>query len=535
MKRLTALALAFAMLLLLFTGCAKTRQEGGSMHDSLRTKQAPDAPAATEPEPQKPATEKPPKNPTLRPEPPEPEEGAPVLEDYSRFEGIYKAPSEGWQTVVLEVRACGDILLLEYGAWEDGSLAYSWAEEFWPEESISEDGALTRVSGQYQGFSVTDGRAEYWSAAAPRTIALTDEGLVLQEGDIAYTYRRNDALPTIHSTFSEQQRALSGMPSAKLAGEWNYADPYTAAYLRLGEDGSLLSVVKERHRPAAVLQGAWALGSEEGELTVCAALIGDMEQAYELTFYDYPESEGIFLAYYGEELDLPCSDGIFFWLCEGEWTTGLPLRELSSTYYELLHEDGILDCGDDYYGYYSYRIAQFFVDFDSDALCEINDEIFTRFWTPAQTELERIGNGEPPNLDTISYFYTCYDGLEQLTLWTYSAYELPDIAVYCYDREQDAHLDTRGVLKRLGIREQDFLDAVREAARTCYENTYSNVQEAARQAYGYDERLAWTASDEAVNLDLPVVVTEYGTLAVIARIGSMVGAGYDYVTLYPFA
>ena len=52
---------------------------------------------------------------------------------------------------------------------------------------------------------------------------------------------------------------------------------------------------------------------------------------------------------------------------------------------------------------------------------------------------------------------------------------------------------------------------------------------------GYDEKLAWTLSDEAINLDMPVVVTESGELAVIARIGSFAASDYYYAALYPFS
>lgn len=538
MKRLTALTLALAMLLLLFTGCAKTRQEESSMQDKLHAKQTPgvQTPAQTQPhEPAQPTTtgKTPIKGSSAQHPTYVPREEVPVC-DYSRFEGIYKAPSEGWQTVVLEVRAYSDILLLEYGAWEDGSLAYSWAEEFWPDGKIVEDGGLGHVSGQYQGFSVVDGRADYWSAAAPRTIALTEDGLLLQEGDIAYTYRRDDTLPTIHSTFAEQKSALSGQPSAELVGEWEYSDIYTAAFLRLGEDGSFFSIVKEPHRPASVLQGAWALGSEEGEITVCAAWIGDMEETHELTFTYYPDGGGLFLAYYGEELCLPGGGGLYFWQSSGEWSSGFTLEQRSSVYYDLLYEYDVVEYAEDYYEYHYYHIAQFLEDYDSETLWQINEEIRECYWELALTELERIGNGEMPVIATIDYDYCSYDGLEQLIFWSAGYYEYPQCTVYCYDRAQDVRLGTRELLARLGISEQDFLTAVRDAARTYYEESNRDVPEDERQAYGYDERLAWTLSDEAINLDLPVFVTQYEEIAVVAPIGSMAGISYDYVTLYPF-
>ena len=96
-------------------------------------------------------------------------------------------------------------------------------------------------------------------------------------------------------------------------------------------------------------------------------------------------------------------------------------------------------------------------------------------------------------------------------------------------------LDTKALLKRLGISESDFLAAVRAAAEAYFQADNGFMTEEQRQEMGYDERLAWTLSDEAINLDMPVVVTEYGELAVIARIGAFAALDYYYATLYPFS
>ena len=96
-------------------------------------------------------------------------------------------------------------------------------------------------------------------------------------------------------------------------------------------------------------------------------------------------------------------------------------------------------------------------------------------------------------------------------------------------------LDTKALLKRLGISESDFLAAVRAAAEAYFQADNGFMTQEQRQEMGYDEKLAWTISDEAVNLDMPVVVTEYGELAVIARIGASAALDYYYAILYPFS
>ena len=61
------------------------------------------------------------------------------------------------------------------------------------------------------------------------------------------------------------------------------------------------------------------------------------------------------------------------------------------------------------------------------------------------------------------------------------------------------------------------------------------MPEADRKDYGYYERLEWTVSEEAVNLELPMFVDFMGELCVYARIGSIAGADEFWTPLYPFA
>ena len=91
---------------------------------------------------------------------------------------------------------------------------------------------------------------------------------------------------------------------------------------------------------------------------------------------------------------------------------------------------------------------------------------------------------------------------------------------------------TRELLKRLGISESDFLDTVRLAVEDAF--VYSNGGLAEDDPDTYNEALAWTISDDAVNLEMPVYVNAYDQVVVVARIGTMAGAGWYYTELYPF-
>ena len=543
MKRLTALALALVMLLLCLAGCADTQQDGERLQDKLNTNQVPQAPAKTDTQDttQTSGSGKAPSkgNTSQRPAEPEPEQGAPVGGDYSKYAGIYVSdPALDEHTTVLQIHACGDILLLEYSYLSDGRLSGTWVEEFWPDPDIAEDGELEHVSGAYQGFNILEETCDYWSEATSCTIVLTEEGILVQEKGCEYQYRRDETLPAVHTSFNSQMTRLrsrvSGRPAAELAGEWEYNDGFTAACLRLGEDGSFSYVCKEQHRPVEVLEGAWVLDSGSGCLAVQAERIGDEAIPYELLLDYSAEGGGLFLMDTTQMPGIYLNYGMFFWPAAGQWSTGFTLEQLTSVYYESMNVSGTVTASDGYEMYYSYCIPGFFSE-DSTTLDQINSDICGRFETRAETELELISRKQPPVTHMIEYTYAAFDGLEQLILWTDSYYELPDCAVFCYDRERDMRLDTRALLKRLGISERDFLAAVRAAAEAYFQADNGFMTQEQRQEMGYEEKLAWTLSDEAINLDMPVVVTESGELAVIARIGSLAASDYYYAALYPFS
>ena len=541
MKRLTAPALV--LILLLSLAACGSRESGPALQDKLGKDTAvstdpaePEAPAAPEKEHQPGSTSsKQPSGGKIA----EPIEGAPVDRDYSHYAGVYVSDTS-WSEdpIVLQIHVYSDVLLLEYSYLSDGVLYGTWVEEFWPDPDIFEDGELEHVCGAYQGFNIMEGTPAYWNTATPCTIVLTEEGVCVQEKGSTSEYRRDESLPCVQTSFDSQMARLrnrvSGQPATELAGQWEYNDGFTAACLRLGENGSFSYVCKEQHRPIEVLEGAWVLDSDADCLAVQAERIGDETVPYELLLAYSAEGGGLFLMDTTEQPDLYLNYGMFFWPTAGEWSTGFTLEQLTCVYYEPMNASGTVTASDGYEMYYSYRIPCFFNE-ASTTLDQLNSDICDRFETQAEAELDRIRRNEPPVTHLIEYHYAAFDGLEQLILWTDSYYELPDCAVFCYDRGRDMQLDTKALLKRLGISESDFLAAVRAAAEAYFQADNGFMTQEQRQEMGYDEKLAWTISDEAVNLDMPVVVTEYGELAVIARIGASAALDYYYAILYPFS
>jgi hypothetical protein len=116
-----------------------------------------------------------------------------------------------------------------------------------------------------------------------------------------------------------------------------------------------------------------------------------------------------------------------------------------------------------------------------------------------------------------------------------SDWEFDDYTVFCYDFETGKQVTNEEVLKSLGVSQQEFLDAMGEAAEVFYQDFYREIPEEERENFGYNQQLAWTLSDENLNLDLMMYLDEKGALAVITPIGSLAGASWYYHVLYPFA
>ena len=548
MKRLTALILALCLLLSL-SGCGGANSKDAGRKDKLSK-----LPTSTETEPTEPAeTTEPPKTgkaplggqkgPT---EPREPSEGAPVYEDYSCLEGVYlaEAGEEDAQRLV-EIRAFGDILLLEHSYWVDGYAAGVWAEEFWPDPDIQEDGENYSVTGKSQRISLMrSALGNYQEPAMLCTIILTEQGVTLQrpESDAEY-FSRTEPGAGVHTLAEEQLKYLradvaDGSNSGPV-GRWEYSDSLTRAYLRFGADGSFCYGCKQPNTPVKVLVGAWICDNQSGELVCSAEQVGWSESACQflLTWFVneagdliVQDTSGQGLAPLGTEMYLT---ELQFCPASDLWITGYTMNEMLGFFDDLYDYGGVYadDYGQEFY--YCYYLPEYLSE--SEVLTELNSEILDRFGPLIWDALDRMDQGQELIFPIVGYTWCCYDGMLNLMVSASSTDFLADCVVYCYDMEADVCLDTRAILERMGISREEFLDAVRAAAREAFEQQFTGLSAEERDEYGYDRQLAWTISDEAVNLDMPVYVDEYGVVLVVARIGTLEGGTWRYQVLAPFS
>lgn len=214
-----------------------------------------------------------------------------------------------------------------------------------------------------------------------------------------------------------------------------------------------------------------------------------------------------------------------------EPTTGA--EELVSDYYsdageyEFLYDENTSDTF--YYSFHLPEIAAF-----TEGAIAINQSISETFGALIEEEYKAMEDGWFLNYNVVNWYPTFYRDLLVLVIAAESVSDFSSYGVYCYNYTTGEWLQGSALLEYLYIEEESFLEATRTAAEECFVSYYGDIPEEERELYGYNECLAWTVSDDNINLDnLMFYPDEQGELVVIARIGSMAGADWYYHHIFP--
>lgn len=182
--------------------------------------------------------------------------------------------------------------------------------------------------------------------------------------------------------------------------------------------------------------------------------------------------------------------------------------------------------------YYSYQLPMI-AAFTEGAMA-INQSITETFGALIEEEYKAMEEGWYLNYNLVNWYPTFYNDLLVLVIAAESVSDFSSYGVYCYNQTTGEWLQGSALLEYLYIEEESFLEATRAAAGECFVSYYSDLPEEDRELYGYDECLAWTVSDENINLEnLLFYPDEQGEIVVIAPIGSMAGAAWYYHYIFP--
>ena len=531
MKHWIALILA-VLLIWSMAACGKTSTP--SLAEQMKKRPTAEQPS----KPSKPQSAAPEKQEKPQPLPaPQPEE--PVFAgDYTSYDGTYRLAEqkmEGEDTYVV-IRGFPEFLLIECFTEYEGSVYSFWVEEFWPDDGIVL-GACAEVSGRSQSFSLMSRGNIYAAMPCRRTVCLTEKGITLHmEGYEEEVYLRTEDYG-YHTELPELLDRLHDMISVReepqLVGTWEFWDGWRTIRVDLQADGGFHFISKEPGMPVRVMDGVWGVDADNGDIQIVAELAGDGKYPYHVTWqwrlddngYLYLQDEyGYILSEMGNDMG--------FWRTEEDVFLNMTQLTAMGYVWDSYDLSGVYTDQYDTDYNYSYRLPLFLED--EEDLAEINDEIEKKFVPIIEEELAAMEIGEFLTTENVDWNLYVTEDIVTLYIHTFS-YMVEYHQTYYYDLRTNSRTDSRELIRRLGIDESTFLEAVRNAAEDYFIEAFSGLAEEDREEYGYYDFLEWTVSDEAVNFDLPIFVDAVGNLCVMGRIGSMAGASEFWAPLYPFA
>ena len=218
--------------------------------------------------------------------------------------------------------------------------------------------------------------------------------------------------------------------------------------------------------------------------------------------------------------------------CREAFITGFPTNALLCRIGEgVLLEGTYTDESGKQQGYF-YRLP-FIYDADGfPGLLAINEDIDRYFGRAAWDDAANAESGGEVFHTEINYMTGEWNGVQSLMVWSRDALDRTFAAAFNYDVNTNERLSTAEVIRRMGLSEEEFLNAVQTAAATFF----AEVNEEYVGDPLYDEALNRILSGDTVNMELPVFVDEHGELAVAVCMSSLTGEGdwYDQI-LYPFS
>ena len=198
--------------------------------------------------------------------------------------------------------------------------------------------------------------------------------------------------------------------------------------------------------------------------------------------------------------------------------------------YELYSAEGVYTDSVGNEDTYSYHVPQIFAD--SPAAAEINAEIAANFGERAETQFHNMEGGH--SIWCRNTEWHAYWNGSQLFLLIKAdiSGDCDEYGAYGYDFETDSWVTNEMILEQRGISEEEYLENLREAARSKFVKGISGIPADILKTSDYAELLEKTLAWQT--MEAPMFVDQFGEIETIALIGAMAGAGRYYHLLTPF-
>lgn len=444
--------------------------------------------------------------------------------------GCYRAQDENAHYI--QIRRWNDFFTVEHLVNdEDGE--WIWAQEFWPNEDgwPAEEGKP--VEGLIQQFCIVTEGMIFDDRPMNCSVELTEDGIAITIDGAEKQYVRDDTYPGNHTSnqelITQLYESIGDLNWNALAGSWYYWDGETVEFLELAEDGRCLYMRKHVHEAPYILEGAWGISGES--LVLWTELLGgysnpmqtNLTWSYnaeldEMVFYDgdgslLRESQVIYMNSYSPEMD------IYF------------TQHDALGYVEYMIDEWMYSEADgDYDASYFYQIPR--IIGDTEIISEINQEIYYDFGVLAEQGMSDCAAGEELKWSSI-YHEEFWTGTV-ITLMVHGSGDYEEFhKAYYYDTRTDTRLYPEDMLALWGLDQESYLESLREQAKKEFEYCHFEYSEEELQQKGADACLAWTLSDDNLNVQRPVYRTDDGTTVTYVQMETV----YDchWVPIYMWA
>lgn len=485
------------------------------------------------------------------------EAGLPEQEDikqqgeyiYSVFDGVYQAKlsNEGATESFVQVRGFNDFILLEYFDLYEDSVFSFWAEEFWPDESGYISEKIVSVMGKSQSFSLMSSQSNYSDLPRNRCITITDDGIVLNYDDSdAEYYFRTEKFENGHSSDESLKEILTTQfdihhdfdmvaDNGKVIGAWHYWNGWDGGLVTFEGDGTFEMIWKTPGNPVAIYNGAWGFDTHTEEIQIIVERAGYGSMPFVMKWHWEVDTDQNLYIYENEGVALEEIGGkAWFYPLEYDFFTGTDQQHAMgylTDYYDI--HDNYTD-GNGMYCEYTYRLPQFIGN--ESVHQEMNLEILNLFEPIINSEMESVNAGEFLGYTMVDYANCVFEDILIVHIFAQGVNsDWEEHQIYYFDLSTGKRLYAKDIiLDVLCFDESYFLNTVRETVEQVFINKFSEIPEEDRQIYGYYDCLAWTISDDAVNLDMPIYINEYGDIFIFAKIGSPAGSGIIWEVITPF-
>lgn len=447
------------------------------------------------------------------------------------IEGYYAVQTEPEHYV--HVRNWGKFLTIEHAVYEQSELSKCWLEEFWPDEGGWE-AATAQVTGLIQTAYPGDEEMVFIDKPYACAVVLTADGLQIDRADGGTDICiRDEAFPGIHTPAGELNAILQdktgGTEIGGAAGCWYDWDGNSVRFLELSEDGYFLWLKKSRGEALTLYEGVWGQG-DDGITVVCEP-VGVSDFPTEMTVswtydpaYEILSLEQAHYLFPGQEKG--CGE---LYAYEPEMRIAFDRTDAMCYVTEVCGLDGVvLEYEGSFLEYY-YLLPAFLGN--TDTVETLNQEMHAEFGPLIEDACADIDRGERPTWEMVYWEHFTVDTIVGILLCTYSEYTSYYMGFY-YDTATDTRVYPRDVLQRLGLDEEAYLENLRNRTLESFESYHYDVSEEEKAWLDYDSCLAWTMSEDHLNLDCPLMVDMFGNIVTYVEMETIYEYRWEVVDWY---